>query len=189
MQTKRSVLMRGVLGGLLLVGLLGQATPDNQASETPTTQPAATTQPADDSPSELRRPAQADILRGLLRRGTSAKPTPISPTTQPDDEEVATGADGQPLLLEGTFLIERPGRLVREGDVSRFQLYVAGDGESQTPRLLEILPNQLLESLEREAEAGFSEFIISAEVTRYRGRNYLLLRKILRRVEHGNLGP
>ena len=179
-------MLRLVLTCLCAVLLMGQTEDKSAASKPAETQP--TTRPAT-SNTVLRRPAQADILKNLL--GRDERPAPIKPqepqaTTGPADRSGRLDETGQPLLLEGTFLIERPGRLLREEGRAKF-VFLA-DGTNAAPRTMEILPNQLLETLEREAEAGFGEFVISAEVTRYKGSNYIILRKILRRVEHGNLG-
>jgi hypothetical protein len=164
-------------------------------AQQPTSQPAS--EPAESQPSTqpatrptVRDPEQVEILKTLLNRQDRAmlvrpqapeKPGQEMPTSQ------ATDPEGNPLLLEGTFLSERPGRLAHEDARAKFICYV--DSGGQSPRTIEILPSQLLEAMEREAEAGFSDFIVSGEVMRYRGRNYLLLRKILRRVDNGNLGP
>jgi hypothetical protein len=154
------------------------------------TQPA-TTQPAS-APRTMRKPEQVEIIESLLRdRQRSSPILPQDPqaavgaevtTTQP-----AGAAEGPGLLADGATLVERPGRMVVEDGKPRFVFYAGAD----EPKLhtMDILPNQLLEALEREVQRGSSEFVISAEVTRYQGRNYLLLRKILRRVGHGNLAP
>ena len=159
--------------------------PASQPATRPATQPS--TQPAGTA---LRNPEQIEILKGLIRGQDRAVPVRPQPTHKPDHQtpaSQATDAEGHPLLLEGAFLSERPGRLVHEDGRAQFVCYV--DGSGQAPRALEILSSQLLEAMERETEAGFSEFIVSGEVTRYHGRNYLLLRKILRRVDNGNLEP
>jgi hypothetical protein len=161
----------------------------SQGAQPPPTRPATTqpsTQPADTS-STLRKPAQANILKGLLRDGQ--RPEPIRPveSAAPKKGAAAEGADGLPLLLEGTMLVERPGRLIHEE--GRAKLVLLADTGSQSPRTIEIVPSQLLEAMEREAQAGFNEFVVSAEVTRYKDRNYLMLRKILRRVGNRNVGP
>ncbi len=162
---------------------LATMTPQQKPAE-----PPAETQPAS-RPSEgrttLRKPAQSEILRNLLAR--TDRPTAIAPQTPESPGEVRPGEGGMPpLLLEGTMLVERPGRLIHEEGRARFAFL---DGDNRATRTLDLLENQLLELMEREAQAGFNEFVISAEVTRYRDRNYLLVRKLLRRVEHGNLGP
>jgi hypothetical protein len=179
-------MVRWILTCACAVLLMGQAQDKTPASQPAQTQ--STTRPAPTN-TVLRRPAQADILKNLL--GRNERPTPIKPQEPQATSGPAGhgGGDeaGQAMLLEGTFLIERPGRLVREEGRAKFVFLT--DGNSAAPRAMEIVPNQLLEMLERESEAGFSEFVISAEVTRYKGANYLILRKILRRVGHGNLTP
>jgi hypothetical protein len=161
----------------------------NEGPSQTATRPADTqpdTRPADTS-GTLRKPAQANILKGLLRQ--AERPEPIRPieAAAPKGGAAAKGADGLPLLLEGTMLVERPGRLIHED--GRAKLVLLADTNSQSPRTVEIIPSQLLEAMEREERAGFSEFIVSAEVTRYKDRNYLMLRKILRRVGNGNVAP
>jgi hypothetical protein len=182
-------MLRPILVALCTAALVRQAERQPQPPE-PSADTQAATRPAD-STSTLRRPVQADILRNLL--GRDERPTPIRPLTRPATDgrsqapSAGIDAEGHPLLLEGTFLSERPGRLVHESGRPMFVFHVEGD--DRPARSIEIMENQLLEAMERETEAGFSEFIISGEVTRYKDRNYLLLRKILRRVGHGNLGP
>ncbi len=178
-------MLRGILVAACALLLIGQVEDKPQPASRPTqTQPA--TRPTDSNPT-LRKPAQVEILKNLLRQ--QDRPTPIQSQTSPGrpDSTPGLGSDGRPLLAEGTFLVERPGRLMREGGRAKFVFHV--NGESEASRSMPVLESQLLESMEREAEAGFSEFIVSAEVTRYRGTNYLLLRKVLRRTEHGNLSP
>ena len=178
--------MLATVCALLLTGP-SQETPQSE-TKAASTQPV--TQPTEGS-TTLRKPAQAEILKNLL--GRDERPTPIrpqQPATQPGPRgtpSAGVAADGRPLLLEGTFLVERPGRLVHEDGHAKLVLNPEAGGKG--PRTIEILPNQLLEAMEHEAGAGFTDFIVSAEVTRYKGTNYLILRKILRRVGHGNLSP
>lgn len=147
--------------------------------------PTSTTQPAPADAPGNQRPAQAEMIRRLLDR--DRRPPAISPEGGVASDAPAVDPDGNPLLPDGAMVFERSGRLVREGERSRFVFQL----QPSDPKLrsMEILPNQLREAMEREAAAGFTEFIVSAEVTRYDGRNFLLLKKILRRVSHGNLGP
>lgn len=151
-------------------------------SPPPTTQPAEPTAPAP-------IPDEAQLIRDLLRsREKTAPLSPqepgspaqtLAPTTQP-------ATDDPGLLPDGTLIVERQGRLIWEDGKPLFVSLLPQTGESET---LALLPNRLLEAMEAAAEHTESQFIISAEVTLYRGRNFLLLRKVLRRVEHGNLGP
>lgn len=147
----------------------------------PASQPSS--QPAS-SPSSGRTPEQAGVLKELLRsvdRPAITTPEPIrssepSPVVRKDDA----------LQPEGTALIERLGRLVRSGERSEFK-FAPQDGKAVGQ--IEILPNSWLEYMEKEADSGASEFIITAELTTYRGRNFLLLRTYRRQVSHGNLSP
>ena len=151
----------------------------------------ATTQPTS-APRTLRKPQQADIIENLLReRERSSLIVPQEPqaageqglaASRPSADSAALG-----LLSDGTALVERPGRFAIEEGRPRFVFYAEGDEPKL--RTMEALPNQLLEAVEREEGAGRSEFVISAEVTLYKGSNYLLLRKVVRRVNHGNLAP
>jgi hypothetical protein len=178
-------MLRWTLAVACTAMLVGQVERSQEPGPKPVdSQPA--TLPADTG-TTLRKPAQANILRNLLGQRDRLRPIQPRPSEEPSEAGAGVGPDGLPLLLEGTFLVERPGRLMREDGRAVFVFRV--DADSAGSRSMPMLENQLLETMEREAKAGFSEFIISAEVTRYRGRNFLLLRKVLRRVGHGNIGP
>jgi len=142
----------------------------------PTSQPAVRATP--------RSPEQARIFQELLRDTERPRAKPILSVSE-DARSVAGDAS---LLPEGTVLIERPGRLVRSGERSEFHLKPDSPADG-APNVMEFNKNGLLEAMEAEAAAGVREFVISAEVTRYRGRNYLNLLKYGRRISHGNLGP
>lgn len=141
----------------------------------------AETQPATPSRDTQRRPGQAEVLESLLRRERSA---PIFPT---DREGAGVTPDRDGLLLDGDILRDRPGRISRTGDRTEFVL-IPDEGHG-SPQSFPLLENQWLELMEEQADLGFTQFRISAEITRYRGQNYLLLRKVLRVVENRNLAP
>ncbi len=174
-----------VLAAWLGLGRVRALAQDSPAATTqPTTAPS--TRPGGDS--GMRRPEQAEILRGLLSRQDRPVPVPIEPKYERlTPAERGVGADGQPLLLEGTFIVERPGRIERDGEGMTFAFHY--DPAAQQLRRLKLVPCQLLETIEYELTGGYEDFIVSGEVTRYRGENYLLLRKVLRRTAHGNLSP
>ena len=92
-----------------------------------------------------------------------------------------------PLLLEGTSLVERPGRLVVTGD--RAEFVFDNVGAAGQLRSMAINKSEQLEMMERLAESGVSQFTISAEITTYRDRNYLNIRRVRVRRSHGNLAP
>jgi hypothetical protein len=138
------------------------------------------------SPRTLRKPAQAEIIQDLLReREQQGVILPQDPQTG-QSAVVQPGESSEGLIPEGTILVERPGRLVSEDGRPTF-LFLTLETGGQV-QAMELLPNQLLEAMERQS-ASTAQFTISAQVTRYRGRNYLLLLKVLRRVGHGNLSP
>jgi hypothetical protein len=177
--------MRSFFAGLILCAT---ALALAQESAAPPAAPPAATQPG----GTLRKPEQAEILQSLLRERDQAKPIlpsrPTAPGAQNATREIMPGTRQLPsgLLSEGSFISERPGRFIRESGRPVFVFSLPGSTATQA---IEVLPNQFLEALEREALTGGTEFIVTAEVTVYSGRNYLLIRKILRRVDHGNLGP
>jgi hypothetical protein len=148
------------------------------------------TQPASrpgEPQSTFRKPDQARILEELLRRRESPRPIrPAQPGGVQASEADASTAD-KPLLLEGTPLVERPGRFMVADERPLFVFHP--DDSSRAPQTMEILKNQFLEIMEDEAKVGVSEFVISADVTSYRGQNYLLIHKVLRRVPNRNLSP
>lgn len=144
----------------------------------PTSQPTSTD-------STARTPEQTGVLKELLR----SVDRPATTTPEPIRSSVPSpvGRRDPSIRDEGTVLVERAGRLIRTGERSEFKFSSAEPGD--TAQALELLPNSWLEYLEREAESGTHDFVITAEVTRYRGRNYLLLRNYRRQVQHGNLAP
>lgn len=167
-----------------VVGLLLVAVEQNPP---PTTQPSASrptaTQPAR-PPMTQRRPVQARIYQELLQREAVR---PVVPTR--GGEEMANPAQAADnsagLLLEGETVHNRRVRLARNGD--RVELIFRS--EDGGPSSLIALENQLLEVMERESESGAREFIITGELTAYRGKNYIRVLKVLRPLDNGNLTP
>ena len=176
-----------VLAAILTLGVAtdppgGQLTDEQTPAAQPTSQPGVSTRP--------RSPTQARILEELLRGTEQHATRPILPDTASRNGEAAADAveAGRTLLLDGTPIWNRSGRLVRAGDRSEFH-FDPGEAEESGPTVMEFNKNALLEAMEAEAQAGVKEFRISAEVTRYRGRNYLILRKYRRQISNGNLTP
>jgi hypothetical protein len=169
----------GISAGLALLLTIPHAF--TQEGEPEAVQPAAT-QPAASRP----RPPQAEVYRQLLEEQEGAArvypPEPIRPVGSRGEEE-----RGAELLPEGTMVVDRAGRLVRSEERSVFRFLGGQEGGALRP--MQLLPNGLLEAMENEAEAGVTQFYITALVTRYRGANYLFLQKYRRQVSHGNLSP
>lgn len=152
-------------------------------------QEPASTQPATAPSRTFRHPRQEEILRALRTQMNTVRP-PIAPE-DPDEPQrrgrAGTEPPGRKLLLEGTILYERPGRLLISPRGPEMQLLSDESGRSLPPMPLN--RNQLLEIMEREAMTGGAEFVITARVERYRGENWLTVLKAVKRVGHGNLAP
>lgn len=175
-----------VISALVALSLTAAQDPrsqDGAAPQAPASRPAS--QPASRD-AGYRKPIQARELEPLLR-GQEARPVLPTPVGREQELASARRAAEAALFLDGEPLVDRPGRLVRRGERCEFVFRL--DDTSQKTATLELHRNQLLEAMEDEAESGATEFIVSGEITRYRGTNGLLLRKVLRRVSNGNVAP
>lgn len=179
---KASVITCAAILALATVSLLAQ---DGAG---PTTQPAATTEPADPQ-------AEADdLVRQLLTRPQTRILNPAPTTTQPtsapaSQPAVAPSEVMRPIPLPpGAIIADRVGRLVPEEGTNWWTFHFESEQNVLREGPIRILPNRLLERMEtisREGQRAGVRFRISGEVTQYRGERYLLLRKFI--VEH-NLG-
>lgn len=145
----------------------------SQAASRPTSQPSSRPAP--------RRPEQVRLFQDLLQKAN--EPGVIQPQgpAEPKSESAVT------ILPEGTTIAERAGKLVRTGDHWEFQFY--RDDVQPGLQGIEVLKSAFLDQMERLAQNGATEFVVSGEMTSYRGQNYLLIRKVRRQLDHGNLSP
>lgn len=169
-------------------------TPPPAQPEAPTTQPATTT----DEIEPPREPSASDILKELTRPEDSP-PKPVILPSQPGqtirNKEVDPSAIPPNAVApiapkrhpDGYRIVDRPGRLAREGDYYVFSFESRSRGEPELP--IRLLPNRLLEDMEIVTAGGTKPvvFVISGELTEYHGVNYLLVQKLLTRPELGNL--
>lgn len=147
-------------------------------------------------PEPRREPSPSEILRELTKQGKSERPV-IAPTAPGRIEQRTVSDEALPenairpptrkLLPDGYRIVDRPGRLVREGDYWVFSFEDRGQGAPEPP--IRLLPNRLLEDMERFSAGGTKPtvFVISGEATEYHNVNYLLLQKLLTRPDLGNL--
>lgn len=143
-----------------------------------------------------REPSAAEILRELSRHGDAPKPV-ILPVTPGQQRQVVVDSAAIPpnsvtalntkLFPDGYRIVDRPGRLAREGDYYTFSFETRTEGPVEIP--IRLLPNRLLEDMEIVSAGGTKPivFIISGEMTTYHGVNYLLVQKLLTRSYIGNL--
>ena len=130
----------------------------------------------------------AEDVRARLQDSSSTQ-TIITPLGAPrgHDANPDTLARAALLIPGGTPLMSRPGRLVRSGDWLTF--YFESDHPDNPQPAMKMLPSQTL-SLMMEAAPAHTPglvFLVSGEVTEYRGENYLLARAAMRRIDSGNL--
>lgn len=176
------------------------ATPTNPSAVAgaPASQPAsAATDSTTGDPQPRREPSPTEILRELSKVGSKTA-APVTRPVQPGQttrtlaaEEAlppnAVAAPAAKLLPDGYRLVDRPGRLARQEDFWVFSFEDRGQGAPELP--IRLLPNRMLEDMEDMSAGGTRPivFIVSGEVTEYRGLNYLLIEKLLTRPDLGNL--
>ena len=173
-----------------------------EAESSEPTPPPAQTEDKDDTADE--------VIRDLLKGGNDPEKGEIKPSEAPNDNAVpvppvgpGTGAnvdsavigvapgDKQPKLRrEGEFVIARRGRIVRAPDAQFFMFVFEADApDSQEPPMM-ILPCSLLESIESIIQQRGDEvvFILSGQITLYRGANYILPTMMKVAVDTNNVG-
>ena len=149
---------------------LGQATQPTQPQPMQTPQP--TTRPGEQSAEEM--------LRQMLQpQREAAQPLrPASDATAGDEHEAreTPSATGQPLVPDGTPLLDRVGRLT-PGPDGTMEFTLESDGRILADPPMLLLPNRKLQQLEDRLRTSYRDLkvSVSGEVTTYRGRNYLLL--------------
>jgi hypothetical protein len=168
---------------IVIVGAYAACAPQDSA-------PPAASQPTTQR-SSLRKPVEAELLGRLLRDKQATTPIlPVMPRNRIGGQangNRAAAARGKGRLPEGVMLVERTGRLVRDGENSYFEFDALGPNRAL--KRMRILPNELLEQMEHKMTQGAKTFKISAETTLYRGENYLMLRKEDAIMSGGNLSP
>ena len=173
---------------LLALASTVQDRPDAPKQQPPASSPS--TRPAAKEP-RFPKPVgpQVEVLQKLLRRSEERRPLAPQADNAATNRNASSPADGteSALLPENTVIMQRSGRFIRRGDQGHFVFQTAVPGMSAES--VEINKNRLLELMEREAERAGAEFVISAEITIYRGQNYLNLLMVRRSLPHGNLGP
>ena len=128
-----------------------------------------------------------EMLNQLLKpTGESAKPLQPSTAAQGGVVDVTSGAaavaPGAPavtVMREGTDIVNRVGRLTRSADGTQWEFTLESDGRTMLDPPVIVLPNLTLMLMESNATGSNREvrFRVTGEVTEYRGRNYVLLRK------------
>lgn len=148
-------------------GAAGASTPSTRPS------PPPTAQPADQLLSQMLRPAEQAAR-------------PLTPLPQTDLRDATSGpgaaapnAPSLPLLREGTFVVDRTGRLLRSSEGFGFEFVFESDGRTLRDPPMIILPNSRLQMMEEAVRSANRNlrFRVTGMVTEYRGRNGLLIEK------------
>lgn len=179
--------------GAVLVGLLGAAAwaqdtggkPDSKTTSGATT---ANQQMGKEDAVKTRRPSPEAVMKAFQDQRPTNSPVRSKNTrtrTPPDGASAGSGALG--LLREGQYINGVAGRLERDG---AWWTLVFESDSPETPRPpMRLLPNQKLENMTRAQEASTEDIVfeVSGELTLFASRNYLLVRKSLRRRSVANL--
>ena len=149
----------------------------------------------DDRPGAVERPAPkpkgptADELIGEMLKpppttGERALPTPEegpAPDKTSGRGAVKPDAPVVNVLREGTFIVDRVGRLSRSADGGQAEFAFEADGQALQDPPVVIIPNLKLMAMEDAVQSANRDlrFRVTGQVTEYRGRNYVLLEKVV----------
>ncbi len=139
-----------------------------------TTQPAV--QPAKDVLNDMLRPSGPDQARPL--QPIAGDPV-VDKTT--GAAAVAPGAPQLTVLREGSYVVDRTGRLKKSSDGTSWELTFEADGKPMKDPPVVVLPNLKLQVMEDQIKQTNRDlkFRVTGMVTEYRGRNYVLLDKVV----------
>ena len=158
----------------LTLTVVGQRVPAKAPATQPTTDSATSPEQLLDkmlkSPPAVPKPLQPTIDAPALDKTSGSGKSAVAPNTPPVG-----------LQREGTFIFDRVGRLTRSPDGSQAEFTFESDAKTLKDPPVIILPNLKLMTMEDAVKATNRDlrFRITGMLTEYRGRNYLLLEKVL----------
>jgi hypothetical protein len=127
------------------------------------------------------------MLNSMLTQPQTAPAAAAVPPALPAKDStsgsgaVAPGAPVLTVLREGSEIIDRTGRLTRSADGRKSEFTFDSDGAAMQDPPLIILPNLKLATMEDAATGATHDlhFRITGIITEYRGRNCVLLEKVV----------
>ena len=134
------------------------------------------------------RPTTQQAAYDRLLGGDSDRPEkPILPTGKPTVDatsggaSVAPGAPAVQTRREGSYIINQTGRLTKAADGQGYEFVFNVDGSALQDPPMKVLPNLKLGIMEDTLDATHRDlqFRVTGMVTEYRGRNYILLEKVV----------
>lgn len=145
------------------------------AAGAPTTQPVVATAPTTD---QLMNQMLATPPAQAGRAVPAASPQPMVDATS-GSGAVAPKAPVVHTLREGTYILNRVGRLERVGHTDQMQIVFASDSKTMKDPPMLVLPNLKLMSMENVIVGIDADvlFRVSGLVTEFKNRNYILLDK------------
>jgi hypothetical protein len=165
---------RTIVAILPLIALAPLALSQSTATTRPTTRPA--TRPT------TRVDAGQTLTRMLRPTTPVAKPLQPLPPDRPivdvNRYALAPGAPDAKLVREGTYVVDRIGRLRKTDDGLHEEFVFDSDGNALQDPPMVLLPNLCLVQMETATQTSRDrKFRITGRVTEYRGRNCILLDK------------
>lgn len=150
------------------------------AADKPTTQPTT-------KPTGGKNIPTSQLLDSLLKP-QSAGGQPLMPIQEGPVMDATTGkgavSPGAPqmnLAREGTYVVDRTGRLTRGSDGQTAEITFDADGKTMKDPPMVVLPNLKLMQMENAVSGSSRDvrFRITGMVTEYKGRNHILLEKVV----------
>ena len=125
--------------------------------------------------------------RSNNRAGASSEDRNTTPTTYAPSQmgqlaaAVAPGPASTNIIRERSWIMDRAARMQRSRDGLYEELVFDADGSAMQDPPLIILPNLKLQAVEAAEASGNGDprFIVTGTVTEYRGKNYILLQKVV----------
>ena len=134
------------------------------------------------------KPIAVDQTLSTMLRAPAKPAQPITPVTEPPAIDVTSGgfaiapaAPSVAVMREGTTIVDRIGRLTRGTDGNTMEFTFESDGKTLKDPPVVIIPNLKLMSMEDAIKNSSRDlrFRITGTVTEYRGRNYVLVDKVV----------
>ena len=133
------------------------------------------------------QPSAGQLLDQMLKpNGATARPLqplpdPPAPDRTTGGAAVAPGAQQMPVIREGSYIVDRTGRLTKSADGQQFEFNFEADGRAMQDPPVVIIPNLKLMAMENAVNGSNRDlkFRITGMVTEYKGRNYVLLEKVV----------
>ena len=173
------MLMKPIVILLLVVALVGYV---GAQSGPPATRPAGVTT----APIDMRFMSSDQVFDQMLKPTTrpskQLSPLPEQPVRDVKSSSGSVKPNAPPVVLmrEGTMIVDRLGRISHtEGGQAEFNFESDGKALRDPPMLL--LPNLTLNQIEDQIAASNRDLKlrVTGIITEYKGRNYLLLEKVI----------